>query len=165
MGAAERMNTNEKGICFAREIKFISRLQGNALALPKVPWASEPRVPWASEKGTDPREGKGGQGMVCSRWGEFHGCLTGVAPATQTVFSAPFGRMNQCRVKALEPWALPPWSSGSPWALAHERVAGPTAWAGDTWRAGGTGIRDARPGGSACIRCGARVAGQPGEKE
>lgn len=49
MGAAERMNTNEKGICFAREIKFISRLQGNALALP--------RVPWASEKGTDPSEG------------------------------------------------------------------------------------------------------------
>lgn len=75
------MNTNEKGICFAREIKFISRLQGNALALP--------RVLWASEEGIDPTEGTGGQGTVCSTLGEFHGCLTRAASATQCVF-CPF---------------------------------------------------------------------------
>ena len=157
MGAVKQMNTNEKGVCFAREIKFISRLQGKALALARILRASEER--------THLHEGKGGQGMVCSRWGEFRGCLTGAAPATQTVFSALFSRMNQCRVKALEPWARPPCSSGRPWALAHEGVAGPTAWAGDTGRAGGAGIRDAGPGGSARICCGTRVAGQPGEKE
>lgn len=151
------MNTNEKGICFAREIKFISRLQGKVLTLQ--------RVLWASEETTHLSEGKGGQRMLCSRWGEFRGCLTGVAQAMQTVFSAPFCRMNQCQVKALEPWALPSSSSGSPWALAYEGVAGPTARAGGTRGAGGAGIRDTGPSGSARICGGARVAGQPGEKE
>lgn len=34
MGAVKQMNTNEKDICFAREIKFIRSLQGKATS----PW-------------------------------------------------------------------------------------------------------------------------------
>lgn len=76
MGVAKRMNTNEKGICFAREIKFISRLQGNALAFP--------RVPWASEKGTDHGEEKGGQGTACGGWGRV------------SFMAALLGRLEPC---------------------------------------------------------------------
>lgn len=55
MGVVKQMNTNEKGICFAREVKFIRRFQGRPLVLG--------RVHWTSKGGTDPGEGKVGQGM------------------------------------------------------------------------------------------------------
>ena len=77
--------------------------------------------------------------------------------------------MNQGQVKALEPWALPPCSCGSPWALAHKGAAGSTAGPGDTRRAGdggSAGIGDTGPNGLvACIGCGTGVAGKPGKKE
>lgn len=56
MGVAKQMNTNEKGICFAREVKFIRRFQGRLLVLG--------RVLWTRNEGTDPGEGKAGQGMI-----------------------------------------------------------------------------------------------------
>lgn len=79
--------------------------------------------------------------------------------------------MNRGQVKALELGALPPCSSGSPWALAHKGAAGSAAGTGDArcaggrgsaGGAGGTGIGDAGPDGLAtCVGGGAGVAGQP----
>lgn len=56
-------------------------------------------------------------------------------------------------------WSLGP-SSLLLWQPPGLVQEGTTAWAGDTGREGGTG-----PGDSTRIRCGAGVAGQPGEKE
>lgn len=71
MGAVKQMNTNEKGICFAREIKFISRLQGKALALPRVLWASEERTHLNEERVGKKWSAVGGVNFVAVSLGQL----------------------------------------------------------------------------------------------
>lgn len=132
------------------------------------------RVRWRSKEGTDPSEGKGEEGVVWSRWASFLGWPTGRLWPCKVCLQAQVS-MDQGQVKAVEPWALPPCSPGSPRALVHKGAAGSTAGPGDTrcagdrgsaGDAGGTGVGDTGPNGLvACVGGGAGVAGEPGEKE
>ena len=158
------MNTNEKGVYFAKETEFIRRLQGRVADT----WAGSLGKP----RRNSPQGRKVWAGIILRRSGELLDSTPGAAPGMHIVFSNPFVGKNQGQVTAPEPWALSPWSSGNHWTLAHIGVARPTAGAGDTGRAGGsrstggTGTGDAGCDGLAAgIRRGTGIAGQPGERE